>query len=110
MLQKLLYLIKYIKSYLPSKLPVSIDAYHKWAEEIIFLCGKYADERSMKFAIATMVMHAESHASSISQQWFVKRLRKSAANQVASQVFIDIKTQQQAEATAQKAVVDVQPL
>jgi len=92
--------------------------FEAWASNIIELSGKFADEESMKFAIATMLIHAESHAGRLPLNYFVSRLRKVAANQVAGQVFQDIKTKQaeaaaakqQAEATAAtSAASDVKP-
>ena len=94
-------MINKLLAYLPSKLPVGMTEFEAWASSIIALSGKYADEASMKFALASMVIHADAKYGSLPKMYFVKRLRKVAANQVASQVFQDIKTAQ-AEAMAKQ--------
>jgi thiamine pyrophosphate-dependent acetolactate synthase large subunit-like protein len=93
-------LVKRLLSYLPTKLPVGLTEFHAWADSIIELSGKYADEDSLKFALASMILHIDAKVASISKNYFVNNLRKVAANQVAGQVFQDIKTKQQ---EAQKA-------
>ncbi|CAM6004762.1 unnamed protein product [Sphagnum balticum] len=81
----------------------------------VHLEGKFADQDSMRFAIASILLHADSSKGSLPKHYFISRLRKSAANQIASQVFQDIKTKQQeaqvaavskpVEATTQPSVV-----
>src|ERR1019366_2761482 len=95
-------LLKRLLSYLPTKLPVGLTEFNTWADSIMELSGQYADSNSMRFAIASMVIHLPSGTGAISKNHFVKGLRKSAANQVASQVFQDVK-QRQKEATVQPA-------
>ncbi len=82
-------------SYLPTKLPVGTTEFNVWADSIIELSGQFADRDSMLFAIASIVIHADSSRGNLSKQYVVRRLIKSAANQVASQVFQDIKIAQQ---------------
>lgn len=82
-----------------SPLPVGATEFQKWADSIIELSGQFADRDSMLFAISSILIHADSKFGALPKKYFVDRLRKSAANQVASQVFQDIKTKQ-AEATA----------
>lgn len=90
-------------AYLPEPLPVGMSEFNAWSDAIIELSGEYADKDSMRFAIASILIHADSKIGSLSKHYFIVRLRKSAANQIASQVFQDIKTKQ-AEATATKVV------
>lgn len=91
-------------SLIPRRLPVGMTEFHIWADRIISLSGQFADSDSMKFALASQVMHLGAQRSSVPDRYFVNSMRKAAANQVASQVFQDIKTRQlekaQAEATA----------
>ena len=84
--------IKKILSYVPEPLPVGMTEFNKFADEIIDLAGNYADKDSMTWAIASQIIH--SSKSSISKHQFVCQLRKAAANQIASQVFQDIKIKQ----------------
>jgi hypothetical protein len=99
--------IKRLLSYLPSPLPVGLSEFHAWADDIVELSGKFADEDSLKFAISNNLIHLPHTVAYKPKQYFVRTLRKAAANQVASQVFQDIKQKQhdamlkqQAEATA----------
>lgn len=89
-----------VKSYFPQKLPVGLTEFNSWAANIIEITGAFADPDSMKFAIASNILHLPPNRSSVSTQFFVRSLRKAAANQVASQVFQDIKNKQQEEAKA----------
>ncbi len=100
-------LIKRLLSLIPSALPVGLQEFYIFSDDIIELSGPYADEDSMRFAIATMILHLGPQKSRISKNHFVRSLRKTAANQVAGQIFQDIKVKQQeaqkqAEATAKQ--------
>jgi VIT1/CCC1 family predicted Fe2+/Mn2+ transporter len=94
-MKKLLLLLKKILSLLPTPLPVGITEFNEWSDSIIDLSGEYADRDSMKYALASMVIHLGPQRSVVSKNYFVRSLRKAAANQVASQVFQDIKVKQQ---------------
>lgn len=95
--------VKRAFSYFPTKLPVGMTEFHAWADSIIELAGPYADPDSMKYAIASALIHLPATRSAIPKNYFVGTLRKAAANQVASQVFQDIKTKQQEAAKAAQA-------
>lgn len=96
-------LCKRILSYIPTPLPVGLTEFHAWADSIIELAGEFADRDSLKWALASNILHYKSNSiSSVPKAFFVSSLRKAAANQVASQVFTDIKEKQakkQAEVT-----------
>lgn len=98
-------LLKKLLSYLPSKLPVGMTAFHEYSDEVIELSGKFADEDSMRWAIANMVMHLPSTKDKVPKNYFVRCLRKTAANQIAGQVFIDIKTKQDEARKAAEAAL-----
>lgn len=102
MKRQLSMLLKQLLSYLPTKLPVGVTEFELFCDEVIELSGQYADRDSMVFAIASMLIHAPHDKGALSKHYFVVRLRKSAANQIASQAFQDIKIKQSkpAEATA----------
>lgn len=104
-------LLKQILSLVPTPLPVGLTEFHAWADSIIELSGKFADEDSMKWALASQVIHLGPQKSKVAKNFFVRSLRKAAANQIASQVFQDVKIKQQAaqaeaEATAKNAKAD----
>jgi hypothetical protein len=81
----------------PTALPVGMDEFHEWADSIIQITGKFADEDSMKYALASQVIHLAHDKAFYPKRFFVNCLRKAAANQVASQVFQDIKLKKDAE-------------
>lgn len=89
-------IIKRLLSYLPTQLPVGMSQFEAWSDSILELSGEYADRDSMKFAIASMLIHADARHGSLPKHYFVVRLRKSAANQIASQVFQQVKAKQEA--------------
>lgn len=101
---------KYLRSLLPTKLPVGTTEFESFCDDIIELSGPYADRDSMMFAIGTMILHLGPTKSAVPKAHFVRALRKTAANQVAGHFFQMIKEkqkaaeelakQQQAEATA----------
>lgn len=108
-------LLKKLLSYLPTGLPVGMTEFNKFTNDVIELSGKYADEDSMRFAIASMITHLKHTEAYIPKNYFVKCLRSAAAKQVAGQVFQDIKQKQleaqeaakkAAEVTAQNKVTD----
>lgn len=107
-------LILKILSYYPTRLPVGKTEMDKFVTDVIALSGEYANRTSMEFAIASMIIHAPADRGALPKNYFVVRLRKSAANQVASQVFQDIKTAQDAqtktvEDTSAQKVADGKP-
>lgn len=95
-------LLKRLMSLVPTPLPVGMTEFEEWSNSIIELSGNYADTDSMKFAIASMVIHLGPQTSHISKNHFVRSLRKTAANQIASQVFIDVKERQKQKELAAK--------
>lgn len=93
--------VKKVLSYIPEPLPVGMPQLEQFCVDIIALAGNYADADSMKWAISSQIIHSSS--SKLSKNHFVQTLRKAAANQVASQMFQDIKNKQiEAEALAKQ--------
>lgn len=101
---------------MPRRLPVGKAQFEAFSDRIILLCGEFADRQSMIFALASILIHADAKYGRLPDKYFVDRLIKSAANQVASQFFQDIKNEQiakeqiakekkQAEDTANKETV-----
>lgn len=84
----------------PQKLPQGVEEFHAWAESII---AQYnlPDNDSVKFMLATMILHAKEDASYLSKEWFGLRALKSAANQVAAGVMQDLKEAQAARIKAE---------
>lgn len=87
-------LFKRFLSHFPTKLPVGLTEFNEWSDSIIALSGQFADTDSMRYAIASNLIHLPHTKSKVPKAYFVNTLRKAAANQVASQVFQDIKLKQ----------------
>lgn len=87
-------------SFIPRALPVGMTQFETWAKRIITISGPFADEDSMKFALASQVLHLDHKVKNVPDSYFVAGLHKAAANQVASQIFQDIKIRQQEAAKA----------
>lgn len=96
-------LAKQLMSFFPTAVPTGLTEFHIWSNSIIELAGQFADSDSMKYAIASNLIHLPSTKAYMPKRYFVKAMRKAAANQVASQVFMDIKLAQQQAAEVQKA-------
>lgn len=106
-MKQLRFILRYLFSFLPERLPVGTTTMEKFMLDIIELAGGYADKDSMRYAIASMMIHAPAHYGMISKHYFIVRLRKSAANQIASQVFQEIKLKQaELEAKAKQEAED----
>jgi hypothetical protein len=100
-------LVKKALSLVPTRLPVGLTEFEKFADDIIELTGPIADKESMRYVIATNVINLGPQRSHVAKNYFVRTMIKGAANQVASHVFQEIKQRQielqqkaQAEATA----------
>lgn len=104
MSKKLSLLIKQLLSYFPSKLPVGRTAFTKWADDIIELAGELADRDSIEFVLSSAIQHASSNRGYVPKNYFVNTLIKAAANQVAAQVFQDVKIKQQEAAKLAAAI------
>jgi hypothetical protein len=93
-------LIKKMLSVFPSDLPVGMTAFNKWMDEVLELTGPIADKTSMTWLVSNEIMHVKSGMDRVPKRYFVKVLRKFAANQLAAAKVNEIKLQQEA---AQKA-------
>ncbi len=97
-----------IRAYLPSPVPSGVADFETWAKSIIDLYG-FPDNDSVRFALATMILHSGPTAAYASKRYYGTMVKAGAAKQIASQVFTDIKTRQQAAATAAQAA-SVEPI
>lgn len=87
----------------PRPLPMGRRAFEEWSDRIIsgaLVPG--ASPRSLKFALAEMIMHAKPTDDHIADAYFIKCLRKGAANQVAWAMITEIKASQAKEIEDQK--------
>ncbi len=90
--------------YVKMQLPVGLSEFEAFAARIIKKTGALADIDSMKYVLASFILHLPSGAKDVESHYpdsfFVKVLKRAAAGQVVSQVFQDIKAKQQAAQTA----------
>lgn len=67
-------------------LPIGLTEFHEWSERIISGAMLPADVDSQKFALANEIMHCGPNVAFEQDAYFIHRLRKYAANQVADEV------------------------
>lgn len=96
-------LIDKVRAFFPSPVPQGVSEFESWAKSIIDLY-EFPDNDSVRFALATMILHSGPTAAYTSKRYFALMVKAGAAKQVASQVFQDIKTRQLAAATASQQV------
>jgi len=84
-----------ITSYFPTQLPVGLKEFDAWASSIIDLSGRFADETSIRFVLASELMHSDAKKGSVPKHYFVSRCRKLAANQTAGYILQEIKAAQE---------------
>lgn len=94
--------VYYLFSYFPTRLPIGLTEYKKWAEDVIRLSGvPYND--STVFALSAFVLHAEERNVRFkSKQFYARIMRKGATNEVAHFVMMDLKAKQVALEAANK--------
>lgn len=89
-------LLALLSSFLPEALPTTDAQLERLCAAISALTG-YPNNDSTKFAVATMILHANSNTFKATKRSFVVQLRRAAANQAASNMMHDLKNQQKAE-------------
>lgn len=94
-------LIAYLLSYLSTPLPVGMVEFKEWSDSILIL-SKVPDNDSTRFAIAVMIMHLNPDVDSVPKREMVRRLNKSAANEIANAVCLQLKEKQK-EVIAEEA-------
>lgn len=100
-----------LRARFPSQVPQGVEEFQTWSSSIIYLYG-FPDNDSVRFALATMIMHSGPSAAYVPKHYWATMIKAGAAKQVASQVFQDIKVRQQAAqlAAAQPAEATATPV
>lgn len=93
-INKLKVLFQLWRGYFPSPLPQGRSEFESWSQSIIDIYKPSADDLSIKFALATMLLHLEPSQSDVPKRYFAKRLRKAAAAQVGATLLHEIKENQ----------------
>lgn len=101
-MSKLQTLAKSILSHIPTKLPVGLPQFEAYLDSVVELVGPIADADSIKWVVSNEIMRLASTRDSIRKAYFVKVIRKYAANQLAAHTVNQLKAKQQAEQEAAK--------
>lgn len=94
-------LFRYLRSFLPERLPVGVTEFHKWSDTVIELAGA-PNNYTTKGALALMIIHQDADRAYRPKQFFVRSLIKSMASEVSHHLFIDFKNNLTAEQEAAK--------
>jgi len=105
-----------IRGYFPSLLPTGTEAFHKWSDKLIETYPMPTEDKdSLKFALATTIMHLGPQDHHKANEYFYRTIVAGASKQVAHSVFTDIKLSQKAaaeklaaEELAAKNVISIQ--
>lgn len=106
-----------VASFLPSRLPQGMTEFGIWADSIIYAYD-IPDNDSMRFALATQILHAESGRAYRPKRLFAMQLYKAMSNQVAAGIMQELKdkqvalaaVEQQQQAKVAQEASNVQPI
>lgn len=90
-------LLNLVSSYFSSPLPVGIAEFNEWSDSILSM-SKVPDNDSTRFAVAVMILHLDPDVDAVPKREMVRRLNKSAANEVANAIATNLKEKQKAAA------------
>lgn len=100
-LSKLNRFLNQLRGFFPSSLPSGMTEFNAWSDS---LASTYTlptqDVDSVRFSLASIIMHLGPSSSHVSKYYFYKMLKAAAAKQVAGAAFYEIKQAQQAKAAA----------
>lgn len=91
-----------ILGFFPSNLPHGMTEFDKWSNDLIFTYD-LPNNDSIKFALATMILHLEPTECDKPKRYFGRAVQKGMAAQVAHGVMQTLKDKQKAEEEAAKA-------
>lgn len=106
-------LLSYIKKSLLKKsvcthraklLPQGVTEFDKWSQSIVDIYN-LPDNDSVRFMLATMILHAKESDNKLPLKYFGVRAQKSAANQVAAGVMQELKERQKQQVEAAAAAL-----
>lgn len=97
------FLIK-VRNAFPAPLPRGMEEFETWSNALI-VTYDLPDNDSIKFALATMILHLGPTECDKPKRYFARAVLKGMAAQVASAVMYNLKEKQKAEEAAKLAVV-----
>lgn len=83
-------------------LPLGMTEFDEWSDRIISGTLLPADPESMKFALATMLLHLGPQEDHREDAFFIHSLRKSAVNQIAHAKMEEIRAKAKARLAAEE--------
>lgn len=110
------YTVKYynrIRAFFPSQIPQGLTEFESWATSIIEMAD-VPNNDSIRWSLATMVLHLNPTECYKPKEYFIRSLKKSAACEIAAYLMRELKAKQMAqveeakkaaEAAAQQTVV-----
>lgn len=108
-----------LRAYFPSAVPQGMAEFDIWAKSIITIYD-FPDNDSVRFALATMILHSGPTAAYLSKRYLALMVKAGAAKQIAGAQFQEIKQRRVeaekaeaaklAEATASMVATDVQSI
>lgn len=92
---------RFVRGLFPSALPVGMTGFEAWADSIQETYKLPTEDKdTVRFALASMIMHLGPQDATKSKYFFVLSLRAGAAKQIAGAYFYEIKQKQQAASKA----------
>ncbi len=89
-------------------LPLGMTEFEEWSDRLIAGALLPADPMSQKFALAEMIMHLKPTDDHCNDGFFIKSLRKTAANQIAHAKMMEIRDAAKARLALEEAKPKVQ--
>lgn len=99
-------ILRVLMSYVPTRIPTGMTLYQTWLDSIKELSGPIADSDSLEWVISNEVMRLSSTRDRVAKAFFVKSLRKYAANQLAAATVMKLKQKQEDAAKVAKQAED----
>lgn len=106
-LQRVKFQLKFIRAHFNSKLPVGVKEFKAYASEIIELSRLDADYTSMEETIAKIVPGIKFDKDAVPKMYFVKCVRKHAANIIATTTALQIQLERKEAAECARAEAEV---
>ncbi len=94
-----------IRAFFPSELPQGVTAFESWAVSIIELAD-VPNNDSIRWSLATMVLHLNPTECYKPKEYFIRALKKSAACEIAAYLMRELKAKQEAQIQAAKKAAE----
>lgn len=100
LLLKIKKLFSKLKGLFPTSLPVGMTEFDDWSNRIIQTYD-FPDNDSVRFTLATMILHSNETDDVKPDKYFAKKVKKGMANQVAAGMIQELKAKHEAKAKAE---------